>query len=190
MSSKSSKRSNSPGSATTATGTPADLIRIGQIGAPHGLRGALKFRPDDPGSTLLDDLQRVFIEQAEAPVEYRLLETAPLNPRQMKIMVEGISDANTAGQLRGATVFAAKSDLPPTAENEFYYFQTVGCEVRTTDGRVVGHIKSTFFSGAHDIWVVASEGTEFMVPVIEDVVKSIDIEARRVTIDPIPGLLD
>jgi 16S rRNA processing protein RimM len=154
------------------------------------LRGGLKFKPDDPGSTLFDQLERVFIEQPGAPVEYRLIEVAPLNPRQMKIMVEGVSDVNAAEQLRGATVFAAKSDLPPIGENEFYYFQTAGCEVRTTDGRIVGHIKSTFFSGAHDIWVVEGDGAEFMVPVIEDVVKSIDIEARRVTIEPLPGLLD
>jgi len=167
------------------------LIRVGQIGAPHGLRGALKFRPDDPGSTLLDELERVFIERDGTPAEYRIIETAPVNPRQMRIMLEGVSDAHAAGQLRGATVFAAKSDLPPVAPGEFYYFQTAGCEVVTTDGRILGHIKSTFFSGAHDVWIVAGDGgSELMIPVIEDIVKSIDLEARRVTIELVPGLLD
>jgi len=190
LSSKSSKKSNSPGLAIPRPGPDADLIRIGQIGGPHGLRGGLKFRPDDPGTTLLDELERVFIERAGAPAEYRLVEVTPANPRQMKIILEGVSDVNAAEELRGAVVFAAQTDLPPVAPGEFYYFQAAGCEVRTTDGRVLGHIKSTFFSGAHDVWIVATDGAEFMIPVIEDVVKSIDFDARRVTIEPLPGLLD
>jgi len=171
-------------------GTRADLVRIGEIGAPHGLRGNLKFRLDDPGTTLIDELGRVFIDRGDGPAEYRLIGASPVNPRQMRIALEGVSDANAAEAFRGAVVFAAKDDLPPIEDNEFYYYQTAGCEVLTVDGRVVGHIKSTFFSGAHDIWVVASGGGEVMIPVIKDVVKSIDLEARRVTIDPIPGLLD
>lgn len=190
MSSKSSKKSNSSDRATPRPGARADLIRIGQIGGPHGLRGGLKFRPDDSGTTLLDELDRVFIERAEAPAEYRLVEVGPLNQRQMKIILEGVSDVNAAEELRGATVFAAETDLPAVAPGEFYYFQAAGCEVRTTDGRILGHIKSTFFSGAHDVWVVATDGAEFMIPVIEDVVKSIDLDARRVTIEPLPGLLE
>lgn len=190
MSSKSSKKSSRPAPATSPPGPRTDLIRIGQIGGPHGLRGGLRFKPDDPGTTLLDELERVFVEHGDELAEYRLVEVTPVNPRQMKMILEGVSDVNAAEELRGAAVFAAESDLPPVAPGEFYYFQTAGCEVRTTDGRVLGHIKSTFFSGAHDIWVVASDGAEFMIPVIEDVVKSIDLDARRVTIEPIPGLLD
>jgi len=190
LSSKSSKKSNSPDRSTPRPGPHADLIRIGQIGGPHGLRGGLKFRPDDPGTALLDELERVFIERAGATAEYRLVEVAPVNPRQMRIVLEGVSDVNAAEELRGAVVFAAETDLPPVAPGEFYYFQAAGCEVRSTDGRILGHIKSTFFSGAHDVWVVASDSAEFMIPVVEDVVKSIDLDARRVTIEPLPGLLD
>ena len=190
MSSKSSKKSKRPAPSPSPPGPRTDLIRIGQIAAPHGLRGGLKFRPDDPGTTLLDELERVFIERAGAPAEYRLIEAAPVNPRQMRIVLEGVSDVNAAEELRGAAVLAAECDLPPVAPGEFYYFQTAGCEVRTTDGRMLGHIKNTFFSGAHDVWVVAADGAEFMIPVIEDVVKLIDLDARRVTIEPLPGLLD
>ncbi len=189
MSSKSSKISDSSAGAARPGDSPA-LIRIGRIGAPHGLRGGLKFTPDDPGTTLLDELDRVFVGRDDTPVEFRLTDVAAVNPRQMKITLEGVSDIDAAEKLRGAAVFAAQSDLPPVAPGEFYYFQAAGCEVVTTDGRVIGHIKDTFFSGAHDIWVVTADGAEFMIPVIEDVVKSVDFDARRVTIEPIPGLLD
>src|SRR5579862_3539177 len=149
LSSKSSKKNSSQAETPAQPGTRADLVRIGEIGASHGLRGNLKFRPDDPGTTLIDELERVFIDTGGEPAEFRLIGVSPVNPRQMRIALEGISDIDAAAALRGAVVFAAKSDLPPTADGEFYYYQTAGCEVFTTDGRVVGHIKSTFFSGAH-----------------------------------------
>lgn len=47
-----------------------------------------------------------------------------------------------------------------------------------------------FSNGAQDIWVVRDGEREVLVPVIEDVVKAMDLPGRRVTIDPIPGLLD
>jgi len=190
LSSKSSKKSKRQGSSAPQPGPDPDLIRIGRIGGTHGLRGGLKFRPDDPDSTSLASLKRIFIGRDGSPVEYRLAEVARVNPRYMRIMLEGLTDVNAAEKLRGAEVFAARSDLPELAPGEFYYFEAVGCEVRTTDGRIIGHIESAFFSGAHDVWVVKADGAEFLIPVIEDVVRSIDLDARLVMIEPIPGLLE
>ena len=59
-----------------------------------------------------------------------------------------------------------------------------------TDGSRLGAIEEIFSNGANDVWVVRDGEREFLIPVIEDVVKSIDFAARRVTIEPIPGLLD
>jgi 16S rRNA processing protein RimM len=92
--------------------------------------------------------------------------------------------------MRGASVMVSTSFLPPTTAREFYYFQTVGCEMVTTAGIPVGVIKEVFSNGANDVWVVRERAAEYLVPVIEDVVKNIDLAARRVTIEAVPGLLD
>ena len=59
-----------------------------------------------------------------------------------------------------------------------------------TDGSRLGTIEEIFSNGAHDVWVVRDGEREFLIPVIEDVVKGMDFTTRRVTIEPIPGLLD
>ena len=59
-----------------------------------------------------------------------------------------------------------------------------------TDGCRIGTIEEIFSNGAHDVWVVRDAEREVLVPVIEDVVKAMDLGGRRVTIEPIPGLLD
>jgi 16S rRNA processing protein RimM len=84
----------------------------------------------------------------------------------------------------------AAEDMPAPESGEFYYYEAIGCEVFLTDGSRLGAIEEIFSNGAHDVWVVRDAEREVLVPVIEDVVKMMDLPARRVTIDPIPGLLD
>ena len=81
-------------------------------------------------------------------------------------------------------------DLPPKAPGEFYYYEAIGCAVTTTDGRLIGVIEDVFATGANDVWVVRDGATEVLVPVIENVVKSMDLGARRMVVEAVPGLLD
>ena len=78
----------------------------------------------------------------------------------------------------------------PSGDGEFYYFQLAGAEVMLTDGRRLGTIEDIMSTGAHDVWVVRDGEREVLVPVISDVVKAMDLAARRVTIEAVPGLLD
>ena len=54
----------------------------------------------------------------------------------------------------------------------------------------LGTIASTFSTGTNDVWVVRGPDREHLIPVIADVVRTIDASARRVVIEPLPGLLD
>ena len=67
--------------------------------------------------------------------EYRIVEVAQVGQGAIRVMLEGITDANLAQLQKGKNVFADENDLPPPAENEFYYRDVIGCEVFLTDGR-------------------------------------------------------
>ena len=166
------------------------LIRIGRIAGAHGLRGALRFRPDDPDSQTIGILKRVFIETAGAATEFRVVSASMAGRGAARIQLEGIADIDGAEMLKGAIVMAAENDLPPPAAHEFYYHQAVGCEVLLTDGSLIGTIAEVFSTGANDVFVVRGEGKEVLVPVIANVIKAIDIAGRRVVIEAVPGLLD
>jgi 16S rRNA processing protein RimM len=108
----------------------------------------------------------------------------------MRLMLRGINDLNLAESLKGKNVFADARDLPPPAENEFYYRDAIGCEVFLTDGTRIGTIEEIIPTGANDVFVVRGNGKEVLVPVIADVVKEIDVASKRVIIEAVPGLLD
>jgi 16S rRNA processing protein RimM len=166
------------------------MLRVGRISGTHGLKGALRFRPDNPGSDILQQVKRIFLERPGESREFRVTGVAPLNPTTDRITLEGVADIDAAEALRGAVVMLATEDVPPAKPGEFYYYEAIGCEVFLTDGSRLGAIEEIFSNGAHDVWVVRDSEREVLVPVIEDIVKSMDLAARRVTIEAIPGLLD
>ena len=166
------------------------MLRVGRITGAHGLKGALRLRPDNPDSDTLEQVARVFLESAGQAREFRLTGMTRLNATTRRITLEGVADVNAAEALKGAVVMLAAEDVPAAKPGEFYYYEAIGCEVFLTDGSRLGTIEEIFSTGAHDIWVVRDSEREVLVPVIEDVVKAMDFAARRVTIEAIPGLLD
>jgi 16S rRNA processing protein RimM len=168
----------------------ASMLRVGRISGAHGLKGALRFRPDNPDSDILQQVKRVFLERSGESREFRVTGVTPLNATTDRITLEGVADIDAAESLKGAVVMLATEDVPPAKPGEFYYYEAIGCEVFLTDGSRLGAIEEVFSNGAQDIWIVRDGEREVLVPVIENVVKAMDFAARRVTIDPIPGLLD
>ena len=167
-----------------------ELMRVGYVSGAHGLRGAVRVRLDNPGSALLRHVRRLTLVRGEESVEYQITNAQSAGQGAFKVCLEGITSADTAAALGGAIVMVAATALPPAAPGEFYYFQVLGCEIVTTTGLPVGVIDEVFSNGANDVWVVRDRSAEHLVPVIEDVVKGIDLAARRIVIEAVPGLLD
>jgi 16S rRNA processing protein RimM len=166
------------------------MVRIGRIVGIHGLRGALRFRPDNPDSTTIAAGSRVELEVNGKRREYEVARIADGGKGVRRLELDGISNANAAEMLKGAVISVAEANLPAPAPNEFYFSQVIGCEVALDDGSVLGTIEEVFATGANEVWIVRGGGREVLVPVIADVVKTIDLEARRMTITAVPGLLD
>ncbi|MGA2409043.1 MAG: ribosome maturation factor RimM [Candidatus Binataceae bacterium] len=167
------------------------LLKIGRVAGIHGLAGALRLKLDNPDSSVLATADEIFIARDRiAPSAYRIRAVSALNNGAVKLALEGLCDPDAASALKGASVLIDAVLLPAKQPDEFYYHEAVGCAVRTTGGRELGVIEEVFATGANDVWVVRGGGAEVLVPVIADVVKSMDFRARKIVIEAVPGLLD
>jgi 16S rRNA processing protein RimM len=109
----------------------------------------------------------------------------------VRLRLRGVADRDAAEALRGLLVLAERELLPPLAEGEHYWFELIGCRVETTAGEPIGSVREIWETGAHDVLVVeAEDGTRRLVPAAQELLKEVDIEGRRVVVEPIPGLLD
>ena len=101
-----------------------------------------------------------------------------------------LNSINDVEKYKGCALLVSADDLEELDENEFYYFEIIGCQVVTTDGETIGEISEILETGANDVWVVKRPGQkDALIPYIEDVVKAVDIETKQVTIQVLEGLL-
>jgi 16S rRNA processing protein RimM len=98
--------------------------------------------------------------------------------------------AEAARALVGRLVALPRTEALPPPPGHFYAWQLEGCRVVTEDGDEVGRVTGIDRSGPQDLWVVAHEGRECLVPAVAAIVRDVDLAARRVVIRPPDGLLD
>lgn len=166
------------------------LVFLGRLVNTHGVRGHVRLLPYHFPCSTLRDAVTVFLQpKGAAPITYQVEEARPHRPFVL-LKLKGVDSIEAARALVGAALSVKEHDLPPLAEGEFYYYQVIGMEVMTTSGAVLGTIKQVFFTGSHDVWVVRRGAREHLIPVIDEVVRSLDIPGKRAIIEPQEGLLD
>lgn len=159
-----------------------DSIQLGFVLRAHGVRGALRIRTE---SSILASFRRLFIGA-------RVFKVRSVRSDKDDLLVEldGISDRDSAEALKGQAVAVLRSELPKPAEDELYVADLVGCRVEDLSGRALGEVAEVFFSGGHETLVVRREKQEFLLPFVEGIIVSVELEARRLVCDPPEGLME
>ena len=165
-----------------------DALQIGKIMGVHGMKGYLKVYsfaestdPFDPGKQLT-----MKCPDGESKT-VTVVESLPYK-NFLRIALEGITDRTSAEILIGAGLYIDRSELPEPEAGRWYWCDLIGLEVYQTDGLYLGRIENLFETGSNDVLVVKQGETEILIPVIESVVRSVDLEEKMVTVDLPEGL--
>ena len=158
--------------------TSDEMIVVGRIVAPHGVRGDLRILPDTDRPEIFKKLKTIYIGDKS----FHVLSARP-HKNVYILHVEGVDDRNMAETLISKLVEVPFGALPKRAEGTYYYFQLIGLEVVTEEGQPVGRLKEIMETGANNVYVIeAPNGKEILIPAIPSCVLSIDIDAGRMTV--------
>ena len=165
---------------------PDSRVAVGRINGPWGLRGHVKVTPLtsnpqrlQPGAVLLVEGRLRRVLDVAAPKGYPC------------VRFDGYSDRAAAETLRGTLIEIEEAQLPSLPEGEYYVHQLIGLAVVTTDGRALGRLETVLHTAANDVYVVRREGAkDVLLPAIPDVVIAVELDAGRMVIEPLVGLLD
>ncbi|HNU71650.1 MAG TPA: ribosome maturation factor RimM [Thermodesulfobacteriota bacterium] len=166
-----------------------DLLEIGRICKPHGVHGKAEIVYYGESPEILASSPYVL---AKKNGERHTLKVQRITAHKKRCIVEFdlVSTFQQVQALVGSTLYIPRSALPPLAEDEFYWFDLIGCRVLTTDGTVVGIVSRVLPTGSNDVYVVAHEKGEVLIPATFDAINSIDTQAKTIVINSIEGLLD
>ena len=157
------------------------LVELGVITSAHGIKGAVKVKTftQEPENLLAyGPLQ----DQNGLVYAMRILEVKTTN--SLVVQIEGISNRNAAEALQGVYLYGQRDHLPPPEEDEFYHDDLIGMSAETSEGSLLGIVKSVFNFGAGDILNIrAQNGQEFFVPFRKEAVPFINLSQKRLIVE-------
>lgn len=166
------------------------LLEIGKIVNTHGLRGEVKIVPWTDTPDVFEDLTVIYIKNKS---EYKPLNIESVRYQKNNLIVKfkEYSDINDILPYKNAVLYAERDDLGELPEGVYYIVDLIGLEVFTESGEKIGIIADVFNTGASDIYDVKRDGKKnLLLPVIDEVVKNVDIEGGKVIVNVMEGLDD
>jgi len=157
------------------------LIEIGYVAKAHGVAGEVRIVCHNPDSQVLLDVEQVVIgEVAYAVSRARAVKDAFL------VLLDGVRDRDVAASLRGQPVLVDRESIE-LDEDEFLLADLIGCQAVLASGAPYGVVVEVE-PGPQDRLVIEDGEVERLVPLVDEIVLSIDFTAMQVVIDPPPGL--
>lgn len=167
---------------------PADLITVGQVGAPFAVRGWIKIRSfTDPKENILG--YAPWMIGGELGWSEIGVEDSEFRGDELLVRLQGCDNREQVQRYAGQTIAVPKSRLPEPDEGEFYWHQLVGLQVVNRGGDVLGRVLKLMETGAHDVMVVRGDAEsvdqqERLIPWVEGrYVLDVDPAAGRIEVD-------
>ncbi|MDB5565863.1 MAG: rRNA processing protein RimM [Tardiphaga sp.] len=162
-------------------------ICVARIGAPHGVRGAVKlwtFTEDpfavlDYGPLVTKDGARAFEVADAREAKGHLVAT-----------LKGVASREDAERLTGVELYISRDKLPETDDDEYYHADLIGLAAVDAAGAPIGRVIAIHNFGAGDIIEIAPpDGPTLLLPFTNAVVPTVDLKAGRVVIE-MPAEID
>ncbi len=118
------------------------------------------------------------------------VEEAEFRPPHVLMRFGTIPDRTAAQALIGKYVMVEDSGAMPPPEGSWFVHDIIGCEVRGTDGTIVGTVGDVLKLPAQDVWEIRTPGGTVMFPAVREFIERVDTGARLIIIRPPEGLLD
>ena len=172
------------------TSVQAELVTIGKIERPFGVKGAVKVRSlsDVPGR--FDHLRAVCVTSATEQMVDRTVTHVRRAGSTYIVQFAGITTPEEAGTLRGGFIQVPRCEPSSRAGDVLYECDLIGMTVVDEAGRDLGLVETIWELPGHQVFVVRKNGREVLIPAAKNFVTTVDLAQRRMTVRRVEGLIE
>ena len=166
-------------------------IPVGRVTKVHGLKGELKLYPS-MDVIWIADTKQIRLSRSNPAQEFAeyIIQSIRGNGTPLFIKFNNIDSIDAAKELVGQTLYILRERFPDLPDDEYYWFQIKGLRVFDEDGNYYGNIEEIIQTGSNDVYVVRDDEKELLLPMIDSVVKKIDLKSKELIFHPMEGLLE
>ena len=164
-----------------------EFLEVGQGVGTHGVRGTMRIKPWSDDGEFLKGFKRFFTDKGDS-----VLKVKSVKPHGAVVLLDvaGVDSIEKAEAMRGK-VLSIKREDAKLPEGRYFIDDLVGCTVKDADSEaILGTLTEVSATGANDVWHIEKGGKEYLVPAIDEVIVSVDVENESVVIRPLKGIFD
>lgn len=163
-------------------------IETGKIVGTHGIRGMVRVQPWSDSGEFLSHFKYFYLdEKGEKKLEVK---SSKPHGNIVLMALKNVGTIEAAERLRNSVIYIDRKDVK-LPEGRYFISDLLGCAVYDADSaELLGEITDISETGANDVWHITREGVEYLVPAIEDVIVSVEIEIGKIVIRPLKGIFD
>jgi 16S rRNA processing protein RimM len=166
-----------------------DNVLLGCVGAPYGIKGWMKITTYTESAESIFDYSPWLLE---VNGKFQSIEVAQWRTHGKGVVCrfEGIDDRDDAARHTGGNIFIKAEQLEALSDNDFYWRELIGMEVKNVKGYHFGHVDALMETGSNDVLQVKANARdgfgkkERLIPLVDgDVIKHINRENRVIEVD-------
>ena len=166
-----------------------DLLQVGIITSPHGLKGEVKIFPITDDVNNFKKYKEIILDTGKEQITLEI-NGVKFFKKFVILKFKGIDDINDVEQYCKKELLIKREQAIPPKKDEYFIADLIGLQVFTEDGKEFGTLKDVIQTGANDVYIIDTvEHGEVLVPAIKDCILNVDIDNKRIDIYLLDGLI-
>ena len=167
-----------------------DCFYLGKSVKKYSGKGGLLVKLDTDDPSIYTKMESVFIEQNKSLIPFFIERSSLHKSTLLRVKFEDIDSEEDADKLLKSELYLPLEFLPQLTGNKFYYHEIVGFEAEDLSFGLVGIVKGVNDTTNQAILEIDSNGSEILIPLIDDFIKSVDREQKKIILEVPEGLID
>ncbi len=163
-------------------------LETGKIVGTHGVRGMLRVQPWSDSGDFLKQFKYIYADS----LGNKKIKINSVQPHGNIVLLslDGVNSIEEAEKLRGTVIYIDRKDVK-LPKGRYFIDDLIGCAVKDADsGEDLGVLSDVSSTGANDVWHIKRNDREYLIPAIDEVIVSVDIENSSVVLRPLKGIFD
>ncbi|MBK9153858.1 MAG: 16S rRNA processing protein RimM [Chloracidobacterium sp.] len=167
-----------------------ELVAIAKIARTRGLKGEVvaDILTDFPDR--FEGLEEVTALRPNGSRRALKIESFFFQKDRIVLKFVGIDSIDAGDELRDAEICIDESDAVELRDDEYFDWQIQGCEVETVEGVNIGKVREVMRTGGTEVLLIDGSSRELMIPFAESICIEVDVDKKRIVVDPPQGLLE
>lgn len=167
-----------------------ELLQVGIITQTHGLRGEVKVFPTTDDVKRFRQLKEVLLDTGKDKLALEI-EGVKFFKNLALLKFKGYDSINDIERYKGKSLYVTRKNAVKLKKDEYFIADLIDLEVFNEEGTLLGILTDVIETGANDVYAVRlTDGRELLLPAIRQCILEVDMEARRMKVHVMDGLMD